>query len=220
MLLERHDEWPDGREKRSERAIVKMVVDSGPAQIRGVTVGSKVKRVNGDTVEGLTYQQTLECIKNAARPLRVEFERGQLEQEDNVGQILFKKTVGVPRSYSAWQRRYFVLGGAVAKVHVLQVYVSKQSYDRMVLAVFENRRINERVKAYKLSNLFKCGPIKARFCCCRRERSVKSFKGHPTPLYFFTVKLPKSRLKQLNFASQNLGDLQHLRTSISKFTST
>ncbi|CAM9588964.1 unnamed protein product, partial [Ectocarpus sp. 6 AP-2014] len=49
---------------------------------------------------------------------------------------------------------------------------------------------------------------------------VKSFKGHPTPLYFFTVKLPKSRLKQLNFASQNLGDLQHLRTSISKFTST
>ncbi|CAN0434483.1 unnamed protein product, partial [Ectocarpus sp. 8 AP-2014] len=133
------------------------------AQIRGVTVGSKVKRVNGDTVEGLTYQQTLECIKNAARPLRVEFERGQLEQEDNVGQILFKKTVGVPRSYSAWQRRYFVLGGAVAKVHVLQVYVSKQSYDRMVLAVFENRRINERVKAYKLSNLFKCGPIKASF---------------------------------------------------------
>ncbi|CAB1102962.1 unnamed protein product [Ectocarpus sp. CCAP 1310/34] len=63
MLLERHDEWPDGREKRSERAIVKMVVDSGPAQIRGVTVGSKVKRVNGETVEGLTYQQTLECIK-------------------------------------------------------------------------------------------------------------------------------------------------------------
>ncbi|CAN0198543.1 unnamed protein product [Ectocarpus sp. 4 AP-2014] len=209
MLLERHDEWPDGREKRSERAIVKMVVDSGPAQIRGVTVGSKVKRVNGDTVEGLTYQQTLECIKNAARPLRVEFERGQLEQEDNVGQILFKKTVGVPRSYSAWQRRYFVLGGAVAKAHVLQVYVSKQSYDRMVLAVFENRRINERVKAYKLTNFFKCGPIK-----------VKSFKGHPTPLYFFTVKPPKSRLKQLNFASQNLGDLQHLRTSISKFTAT
>lgn len=65
-------------------------------------------------------------LQNAARPLRVEFERGQLEQEDNVGQILFKKTVGVPRSYSAWQRRYFVLGGAVAKAHVLQVYVSKQ----------------------------------------------------------------------------------------------
>lgn len=34
MLLERHDEWPDGREQRSERAIVKMVVDSGPAQVR------------------------------------------------------------------------------------------------------------------------------------------------------------------------------------------
>lgn len=35
-----------------------------------------------------------------------------------------------------------------------------QSYDRMVLAVFENRRINERVKAYKLNSLYKCGPIK------------------------------------------------------------
>ncbi|CAM9843224.1 unnamed protein product, partial [Hapterophycus canaliculatus] len=98
--------------------------------------------------------------QQASRPLRVHFERGQLQQEDNVGQILFKKTVGVPRSFSAWQRRYFVLGGAVAKVHVLQVYVSKQSYDRMVLAVFENRRISERVKAYKLNNLYKCGAIK------------------------------------------------------------
>lgn len=34
MLLERHDEWPGGSERRSERAIVKMVVDSGPAQVR------------------------------------------------------------------------------------------------------------------------------------------------------------------------------------------
>lgn len=68
------------------------------------------------------------CIfaQNASRPLRVHFERGQLVAEDNVGPILFKKTVGVPRSFSAWQRRYFVLGGAVAKAHVLQVYVSKQ----------------------------------------------------------------------------------------------
>ena len=32
----------------------------------------------------------------------------------------------------------------------------------MVLAVFENRRINERVKAYKLNTQFKCGPIKVR----------------------------------------------------------
>lgn len=56
----------------------------------------------------------------------MHFERGELVVDDNVGQILFKKTVGVPRSYSAWQRRYYVLGGAVAKSHVLQVYVSKQ----------------------------------------------------------------------------------------------
>lgn len=41
---------------------------------------------------------------------------------------------------------------------------TEQSYDRMVLAVFENRRISERVKAYKLNTLFKCGPIKVREC--------------------------------------------------------
>lgn len=64
--------------------------------------------------------------QHASRPLRVHFERGELVVDDNVGQIMFKKTVGVPRSYSAWQRRYYVLGGAVAKSHVLQVYVSKQ----------------------------------------------------------------------------------------------
>lgn len=68
-------------------------------------------------------------LQQAPRPLRVHFERGQLAEDDKVGQILFKKTVGVPRSYSAWQRRYFVLGGAVAKAHVLQVYVSKQVGD-------------------------------------------------------------------------------------------
>lgn len=71
--------------------------------------------------------------QRAARPLRVHFERGKLAAEDNVGLILFKKTVGVPRSFSAWQRRYFVLGGAVAKAHVLQVYVSKQVRYRIKL---------------------------------------------------------------------------------------
>lgn len=35
MLLERHDEWPEGTEARSERAVVKMVVDNGPAQVTG-----------------------------------------------------------------------------------------------------------------------------------------------------------------------------------------
>lgn len=34
MLLERHDEWPEGSEMRSERAVVKMVVDNDPAQVR------------------------------------------------------------------------------------------------------------------------------------------------------------------------------------------
>ncbi|CAM9580965.1 unnamed protein product [Sphacelaria rigidula] len=207
MLLERHDEWPEGSEMRSERAVVKMVVDNGPAQTRGVTVGSKVKKVNGEAVTGLTYQETLERIKHASRPLRVHFERGELMVDDNVGQIMFKKTVGVPRSFSAWQRRYFVLGGAVAKSNVLQVYVSKQSYDRMVLAVFGRQRIHERVKAYKLNYLFKCSPIK-----------VKKYKAHPAPLNFFSVKLPTSRLKRLNFASHSLSELQHLRSTISRFT--
>lgn len=41
-----------------------------------------------------------------------------------------------------------------------------QSYDRMVLAVFGRQRINERVKAYKLNKLFKCGPIRVGACAC------------------------------------------------------
>lgn len=72
-------------------------------------------------------------MKNASRPLRVHFERGELVVDDNVGQVLFKKTVGVPRNFSAWQRRYFVLGGAVAKSNVLQVYVSKQVMNNILL---------------------------------------------------------------------------------------
>ncbi|CAN0387975.1 unnamed protein product [Discosporangium mesarthrocarpum] len=63
MLLERQDEWGGGSEARSERAMVKMIVDNGPAQYHGVTVGSKVMAVNGESVEGLTYQETLERIK-------------------------------------------------------------------------------------------------------------------------------------------------------------
>lgn len=34
-----------------------------PGQTRGVTVGSKVKKVNGEPVTSLTYQETLERIK-------------------------------------------------------------------------------------------------------------------------------------------------------------
>lgn len=41
-------------------------------QTRGVTVGSKVKKVNGETVTSLTYQETLERIKVSGPPATSE----------------------------------------------------------------------------------------------------------------------------------------------------
>ncbi|CAM9481809.1 unnamed protein product [Discosporangium mesarthrocarpum] len=116
--------------------------------------------------------------------------------------------MGVPRTYSAWQCRYFVIGGAVAKPHVLQIYFSKQSYDRMVLAVFGRKQITERVKAYKLNHLFKTSSIRS-----------KQYRATTGPLHFFTVRIPTTRLKQLNFASRDLPELQLLRAQISRYTS-
>jgi hypothetical protein len=52
MLIERHDEWREGSEQRTECAIVKMVVDNGPAFHYGVTVGSILLSVAEESVAG------------------------------------------------------------------------------------------------------------------------------------------------------------------------
>ncbi|CAM9773421.1 unnamed protein product [Chrysoparadoxa australica] len=210
MLLERNDEWGRESEQRKERAVVKMVVDDGPAQARGVTVGSTVLAVNDQDVDGLTYHEVLELVKNVPRPLVVKFKRGDAEQP-NVGRILYKKTVGVPRSYKTWKSRYFVLGGAVAKAHVLQVYTSKQSYDRMVISVFQRRPIKEKVKVYKLGRQTKVSPIKWKRYAAPKNMPQSHQVSSSTILHYFYLKIPNSRFKNVNFASHNVKDLEELR---------
>lgn len=59
----------------------------------------------------------------------------------------------------SWQRQYFVIGGAVAKPNVLQLYDSKQDYEEVVVAMFQNKPYQHiNLKAYKLGISFKCGP--------------------------------------------------------------
>eukprot|EP00953_Heterococcus_sp_UTEX-ZZ885_P008481 5090-Heterococcus_DN1.PRE.1 len=42
LLLERKDAWQRGVEQRQECAVVSLVVAGGPAEARGITVGSKI----------------------------------------------------------------------------------------------------------------------------------------------------------------------------------
>jgi hypothetical protein len=66
---------------------------------------------------------------------------------------------GPPSSLSSWQPQYFVIGGAVAKPNVLQLYDSKSDYEEVVVNMFQGKSVNHiNLKAYKLGLSFKCGP--------------------------------------------------------------
>jgi hypothetical protein len=82
MLLERCDEpSPPGKgpgkgAKGQERTLVKMVIEGGAAEMRGVQVGSKLVALNGQKVNaGKTYLETLELVKTLPRPLTVVMEK-------------------------------------------------------------------------------------------------------------------------------------------------
>ena len=209
MLLERQDEWEPGNEMRSELAVVMMVVDGGPAAKLNISVGSVVVGVAGKDARKLTYAETLDNIKNAPRPLQLILRRPAGHDEDNIGQCLFKKTVGLPRAYKVWRRKYFVQGGAVAKPNILQLYNNKKSYDRVVMDVFAGKRVRELVKSYPLNKRYKCSAIKQ-----------KSYAASGGPyLHYFFIRRPESRFKQLNFASTDGDELRRLRSEVAKFCS-
>ena len=79
LLLERKDEWVSGLASRAERAVVRMVIADTESDVRGVSVGSKVVAVNGESVVGRTYEDILQIIRGASRPLAIEFERAPLQ---------------------------------------------------------------------------------------------------------------------------------------------
>mmetsp|Transcript_2837 Transcript_2837/g.4260 ORF Transcript_2837/g.4260 Transcript_2837/m.4260 type:complete len:471 (+) Transcript_2837:302-1714(+) len=205
MLLERKDEWPKGTELRKERAVVILVFDMGPARYQGVTEGSKVIAVNNVCMEDSTYTDILQAIKHAPRPMKISFLRGSLGNgDDNAGHCLYKTCTGLPRSYKVWKSRYYVMGGALARLNVLQLYPSKQAFDHIVINVFQGVRPKHNIKCIKLSSIWICGPIK-----------VKQYDQGP-PLNYFYIKKNGWHFKQMNFASTDMAGIEKFREQIIK----
>jgi len=210
MLLERRDEWKPGSEKRFETTTVKMVVEGQAAAARGVTVGSKILTINGQNCLRKTYQETLELVKTLPRPIFVVLEAPRDQEDDTTqGWCLYKSSVaGAPRAYEKWKRRYYVVGGAVARPNVLQIYESKTSYEQVVVSMFQQKKITQRVKAWKLTRKFKISGIKS-----------KVYRTRATPVKYFALKSPKSRMKQICFASENMAGIQALYAHTKRFCS-
>jgi len=77
MLLERHDEWvqsPGSVGKLKECTVVKLIVEHGAADVKGVTLGSRVVGVNGLDTRSRPYLETLNLVKTTPRPMRITME--------------------------------------------------------------------------------------------------------------------------------------------------
>jgi hypothetical protein len=158
-------------------------------------------------VGSLTYAETLQAIKNAPRPLRLRLVHSDTAEEKNSGNCYYKTSMTVPRSFKVWKPRFWVLGGAVARPNVLQLYMDKQSFDKVVVAVFNKQKINHTVKAFKLTSAFHCSSIK-----------VKRYDTGPAVMHFY-IKSAKWHFKQVNFASESRQDIEELRTQMLQYCS-
>jgi len=76
VLMERVDDTMRGA--TSERAVVKMVVENGAAMRAGVTQGSVLLAVNGESVKGKSYLECLDMIKKSGRPMTHRFRKVQV----------------------------------------------------------------------------------------------------------------------------------------------
>ena len=133
MLLERCDEPDPQKGGKVERTMVKMVIEGGAAEMRGVQLGSKVVSLNGRHTLGKSYQETLNLVKTLPRPLKVVLEPVAAFRDAAQGLCYTRKDMGQgpPTSWEAWKQQYFVIGGAVAKPFVLQLYDSKRDYEEV-----------------------------------------------------------------------------------------
>ena len=238
MLLEKQEDWTPGTasEARKERTVVKMVIENGAADVRGVMVGSKVVRINSTDVMSKPYTEVLNMVKELPRPLAITLETSRAACDASQGPCLFYKSSSwyPPSSYGTWQQRYFVIGGAVAKPHVLQIYESKAEYEAVVVKMFQHEKptgmkvrssrralsaatrppsrvrvslSRAQFKAYSVSRSFKLGPV--------RE---KQYRLAGTTIKYFSLKNPKSRTKTMKIAAQNASVVQALHSQLSKLT--
>eukprot|EP00640_Fibrocapsa_japonica_P006226 CAMPEP_0113948610 /NCGR_PEP_ID=MMETSP1339-20121228/71115_1 /TAXON_ID=94617 /ORGANISM="Fibrocapsa japonica" /LENGTH=117 /DNA_ID=CAMNT_0000955721 /DNA_START=44 /DNA_END=397 /DNA_ORIENTATION=+ /assembly_acc=CAM_ASM_000762 len=114
---------------------------------------------------------------------------------------------GVPRSFDKWHRRYFVIGGAIAPLNVLQVYKSKAEYEEIVVRMFQDPNVRARVKTWRLTKSFKCTNVK-----------TKSYSNTSVPVKYFQLKTPKDRLKTICFAAESTSNIQTLHGHVKRFT--
>eukprot|EP00622_Pseudochattonella_farcimen_P005332 FR740923.1.p1 GENE.FR740923.1~~FR740923.1.p1 ORF type:complete len:288 (+),score=32.39 FR740923.1:111-866(+) len=209
MLLERADEWQGPASGRQERTVVKMIIENGAADSRGVRLGSKLVAVNEVDVSNKPYLEALELVKTMPRPLTLKFENSGFVKDASQDYCLIRKAQGyyAPQQYKQWSRKYFVIGGAVAKGNVLQLYESKIDYEQVVVNMFQNRPIQDiEFKAYKLGLSFKCGPC--------REKSY----GDKVITYFW-IKNPASKTKVLKLGSENASIITALHGQVRKYSS-
>jgi hypothetical protein len=148
-------------------------------------------------------------VKELPRPLTVLFEESRSACDVSQGSCLFRKSSGTspPGTYGTWRKMYFVVGGAVAKPHVLQIYESKTQYEAVVVKMFQNEKPGGiKFKAYSLSKSFKLGPI--------RE---KRYRMAGVTIKYFWIKNPRSRTKTMKIAAENASIVQALHSQLRKF---
>merc|ERR1719409_1129435 len=170
MLLERRAAFTPGatseqKKARPEQTVVTMVIEGGAAAQKGVAVGSRLLLINGQDATALPYAKCLELVKSLPRPLHLVFEKSMAACDSVKGWVLVKKSAGSgpPSSMAGWQRMFFVVGGAVAKRHVLQLYSSKAQYEDIVVRMFQGQPLTGmKYKAYALSGTFKCSAIQSK----------------------------------------------------------
>ena len=214
MLLERHDEWVQGDPatpgKLKECTLVKLVVEHGAADVKGITLGSRVMSVNGMDCKNLAYLDTLNLVKTTPRPMTVVLQEGKLAEDECItGYCLLRKSVGPlpPSSFATWKRRYFVLGGAVANKNVLQVYKSKRDYEHVVVSLFERKPINVKLKAYKLTTGYRVSSLK----------SIR-YSEVGANVFYFTLMTSQAKFKMIKFASDNADQIRELHKHVVRFT--
>ncbi len=169
MLLERRAAFAPGataaqKKARPEQTVVTMVIEGGAAAQKGVAVGSRLLLINGQDATALPYAKCLELVKALPRPLHLVFEKSMAACDAAKGWVLVRKSAGAgpPSSMAGWQRMFFVVGGAVAKRHVLQLYSSKAQYEDIVVRMFQGQPLTGmKYKAYALSGTFKCSAIQS-----------------------------------------------------------
>jgi hypothetical protein len=137
-------------------------------------------------------------------------EYGTLSADECVsGFCLTRKSVGPlpPSTFATWKRRYFVLGGAVANKNVLQIYKSKADYETVVVALFEQKTVDVKLKAYKLSTDIKLSGVK----------SIKYPEIGTSSLYYFSFMPPKANFKNIKFGSDNNETITELHSHMRRF---